>query len=297
MDSIQLKCFISVAKTLNFSEAARLNYVSQSSVSRYIKDFEKEFGVKLFERSKRDVTLTNEGKILLPYIQEIIDTLNEATAVINQINNGCGGRVSIAYDAVSGNFVTECLKEFAKKFPEITIDLSQKIGINEIIFNSSDFDFYFMPRDLLPDNEKFNSILTHSDSLSFILPSTVNESLEEIKRKSFILLSENVSPILYMEIMDIFRTFHFTPDKISSVDDVQSIFMKVQAGMGVSILPTKLAETYRSDEIKVVEFEELDTDFEYVMAWRKDLANPVGNLFVNVVLNKAEDYEDEEFVL
>ena len=45
MDNIQLKCFISVARTLSFSEAARRNYVSQSTVSRYIRDLEKEFGI------------------------------------------------------------------------------------------------------------------------------------------------------------------------------------------------------------------------------------------------------------
>ena len=43
MDISQLKCFISVARTLNFSEAAGRNYVSQSTVSRYIIDLEKEF--------------------------------------------------------------------------------------------------------------------------------------------------------------------------------------------------------------------------------------------------------------
>ena len=46
MDINQLNCFISVAQTLNFSEAARRNYVSQSTVSRYIGELEKEFGAK-----------------------------------------------------------------------------------------------------------------------------------------------------------------------------------------------------------------------------------------------------------
>ena len=78
MDINQLKCFISVARTLNFSEAARRNYVSQSTVSRYIIDLEKEFGVQLFIRSHRDVLLTNEGKTLLPYAIEIVETLNKA---------------------------------------------------------------------------------------------------------------------------------------------------------------------------------------------------------------------------
>ena len=62
MDINQLNCFITVAQTLNFSEAARRNYVSQSTVSRYVSDLEKEFGVQLFTRSHRDVIITSEGK-------------------------------------------------------------------------------------------------------------------------------------------------------------------------------------------------------------------------------------------
>lgn len=48
MDISQLKCFISVARTLNFSEAARRNYVSQSTVSRYIIDLEKNLGYSFY---------------------------------------------------------------------------------------------------------------------------------------------------------------------------------------------------------------------------------------------------------
>ena len=77
MDFNQLNCFISVARTLNFSEAARQNFVSQSTVSRYISELEKEFGVKLFARNHRDVMLTNEGKVLLPYAVEITESFQK----------------------------------------------------------------------------------------------------------------------------------------------------------------------------------------------------------------------------
>ena len=95
MDINQLKCFISVARTLNFSEAARRNYVSQSTVSRYIIDLEKEFGVQLFIRSHRDVLLTNEGKTLLPYAIEIVETLNKATSIIKQMHDGGKGELRL----------------------------------------------------------------------------------------------------------------------------------------------------------------------------------------------------------
>lgn len=85
MDINQLIRFITVAQTLNFSEAARRNYVSQSTVSRYVSDLEKEFGVQLFTRSHRDVIITSEGKALLPYAIEIVETLKKAKKPLSQM--------------------------------------------------------------------------------------------------------------------------------------------------------------------------------------------------------------------
>ena len=104
MDFNQLNCFISVAQTLNFSEAARRNYVSQSTVSRYIGELEKEFGVQLFTRSHRDVIITNEGKILLPYAIDIVNTLSKAKTVIKQMRDGSTGKLTIGCDVTSMSF-------------------------------------------------------------------------------------------------------------------------------------------------------------------------------------------------
>ena len=73
MDINLIKYFVSVAQNLNFSETARQNFVSQSTVSRGIKEMEKELGASLFSRTKRNVVLTPEGKALLPYAMEIIE--------------------------------------------------------------------------------------------------------------------------------------------------------------------------------------------------------------------------------
>lgn len=51
MDINQLNCFITVAQTLNFSEAARRNYVSQSTVSRYVSDLERSLGFSFYTLS------------------------------------------------------------------------------------------------------------------------------------------------------------------------------------------------------------------------------------------------------
>ena len=120
MDINQLNCFITVAQTLNFSEAARRNYVSQSTVSRYVSDLEQEFGVQLFTRSHRDVIITREGKALLPYAIEIVETLKKAKTVIKQMHDGGQGKITLGCDVTSLSFPTKCIADFAEKYPGIT---------------------------------------------------------------------------------------------------------------------------------------------------------------------------------
>ena len=99
MDMNQLVCFVTVAQTLNFSEAARRNYLSQSTVSRYIGELEKEFGVKLFTRTRRDVVITNEGKTLLPYAVDMLSIFNKAKTVINELHEGGKGKITVGCDS------------------------------------------------------------------------------------------------------------------------------------------------------------------------------------------------------
>ena len=254
MDHIQLKCFISVARTLSFSEAARRNYLSQSTVSRYIKDLEKEFGVKLFERTRREVSLTNEGR------------------------------------------------RFNKKYPDIAVEMVKLSGSDsESAINSTDYDFFFMLRDMLPDNDNIDSEITHKDNLKLLVPKSLktsgkNETGVNLKNQKFVLLSEFESPILYMEIMDIFRTFHFSPNSIVEFDDVRSVYMAVSAGMGVSVLPSGLADSYSATDVRAVDISGIETDLTYVMAWRKNNSNLAAHLFLKTV-GRGNIADDEEYVL
>lgn len=73
MDIRQLRSFLAVADTLNFSRAAQSLFLSQSALSRQIMDLEKEIGLPLFERNTRRVDLTEAGRLLLGRSRELLD--------------------------------------------------------------------------------------------------------------------------------------------------------------------------------------------------------------------------------
>ncbi|GAX06340.1 LysR family transcriptional regulator [Secundilactobacillus pentosiphilus] len=85
MNSTQLKCFISLAKTLNFTKAAREMFLSQSAVSKNIKNLEKELKVSLFDRTHHKVALTRSGQIFYNHVSL---TMNETENVISNLRQG-----------------------------------------------------------------------------------------------------------------------------------------------------------------------------------------------------------------
>ena len=74
MNTIQLECFAAVAEHLNFSKASRVLKITQPAVSHQIQTLEEELEVKLFSRTSKSVSLTQEGLLFLADAQLILKT-------------------------------------------------------------------------------------------------------------------------------------------------------------------------------------------------------------------------------
>ena len=80
MNDLQIRCFLEVAKCLNFTKAAKHLYISQSSISRQISSLENEWDLILFERNTKTVKLTGQGKMLSETLRELCADWNNALA-------------------------------------------------------------------------------------------------------------------------------------------------------------------------------------------------------------------------
>lgn len=302
MDLYQLNSFLAVARTLNFSEAARQNFLSQSTVSRYIGELEKELNVKLFLRSRRDVQLTREGSAFLSYAKEAVEAIRKAEMQIRQMQQGSKGRIAITIDAVSGWFAQHCLELFVAEYPGITVDITELGGRDNQLLSDTSYDFHFMLRDMLPEREEICSILTHQDHLCLVVKKTQTQpegeaDLRKLAEEKFILLSEGESPILYMEIMDLFRSLHLSPPVMNCYDTVKTLLMGVRAGLGMTILPAQVARMYSAQEFSLIPIGGVETGLSYVMAYQKEIINPAAQLFLELVQQQAQQEDEEQYYL
>jgi len=124
MDSLSsLNVFVSVAQTRSFVATGRLLGVSASAIGKSIVRLEERFGVRLFNRSTRSVTLTEEGSRFLERSLRILAEIEAAEAEFSQTTTAPSGRLKISLPLVDEPFLP-VLAQFKKAYPAIDLDLT-----------------------------------------------------------------------------------------------------------------------------------------------------------------------------
>lgn len=290
MNLTQLRSFVTVCKTLNFTNAAKQIGVPQSTISRQINDLEEKLEARLFYRTKRDVQLTKEGRTFLTYAQEILDTAQNGMNAVKQLSIGAKGRLSIATVESDHWVLGRFLKKFSRMYPDITVDVTYISPAEALLDDGSDkYDFYFMYQDMIPDNEELETLVTHEDPLCLVLTkghplAGKAPAAEALQKEKFIMISEEENPTLYMHAMNFCRTQRFFPNIVNRANDAKAVMLSVATGQGISILPESFVKTFNtSDILDVIRITDETASIICAAAWKKSLLNPAASLFLEVL--------------
>ena len=123
MELRQLKYFVKTAQTLNFSEAARSLYVSQSTLSQQIKALEDELGTILFQRDSHSASLTQSGSLLLPLAIQTIQDAEACKAQMDDLNEMLTGELNIGVTYSFSHILTETVRNFVKEYPGVKLNI------------------------------------------------------------------------------------------------------------------------------------------------------------------------------
>ena len=101
MELRHLRYFVSVAEALSFTKAAAKLHTAQPSLTRQIKDLEEELGVRLLNRTKQQVTLTDEGRSFLVDAKRVLSLAAETVESVRRLHSGEVGALNVGYSAIS----------------------------------------------------------------------------------------------------------------------------------------------------------------------------------------------------
>ena len=127
------KVFYEVANQKSISKAGEHLLISQPAVTQSIKTLEDQLGGKLFIRTPKGVTLTNEGKELYEYIKEGMNYFINGTNKFTSLKNLDSGVISIGATTVtSEHYLMPYLEEFHNKYPNVDINIHNDLTDNLI---------------------------------------------------------------------------------------------------------------------------------------------------------------------
>ena len=118
----QYKVFKAVADSGNISATAKSLYLSQSAVSQSIKTLESSLGVRLFSRSRRGVTLTNDGRTLYEYVSGALALLEAGENRLNESRELTRGELTIgASNTLTESYLLRYLQEYHRSYPGVRV--------------------------------------------------------------------------------------------------------------------------------------------------------------------------------
>lgn len=134
MNQRELRYFLEVARTKNFSKAASNLFVTQPTISNQIKRLEDELGVQLFTRSYHNISLTAYGELLLPSAEKILNMYSNLLQRFDQMQRVTASshaqqhlKIGL-YISDEKNNILDKIELFKREFPNINITVDNTLG-------------------------------------------------------------------------------------------------------------------------------------------------------------------------
>ena len=252
MESARCKAFMYAADTGSFTKAAeRLNY-TPSGVSQLVGALENETGLTLLKRTRKGVTLTSDGEILLPAVREFLEKENRIYELAAEVKVLLVGSVTIAaYSSISTHWLPEVIRDFEQDYPQIEIRLME--GIRQEVTRwldekKADIGFLSyqepMPYEWTPlDYDEMLAVLPKDH----LYASKESYPLINCETDSFIMpaLGRDDDVVSLFERNGIKLNIHFT-----TLENFATMAM-IEKGLGMSVMNNLITEKWNCDIVKI----------------------------------------------
>lgn len=242
------RIFYETARFRSFSTAAQHLYISQSAISQCIQQLEHDLGVKLFIRTRKGISLTNEGKILFSKVESAIALLEQGEKQLDRLRQLESGELRIAAgDTITTHFLLKHLEDYHATYPDIRIEMANSYSSQMLALvkeGKADLAFVNMPME--DDELVFEPCLEINDV--FVCGPDFEKkdsySWEEVAELPLILIEKNASSRHFLENNFAERNISLNPQIEVAVHDLLIRFASIHLGISCVI------EQFSADELQ-----------------------------------------------
>jgi DNA-binding transcriptional LysR family regulator len=246
MELRHLRYFVAVADELNFTRAAEKLHLAQPSLTRQIHNLEDELGVRLLNRTKTQVSLTEEGKSFLVDARRLVALSLESMEAIQRFSRGESGQLNLGY-LFKFNFelLPATLATFYQTCPEMAVNLFDMSPAEQLrALEARKIDLGFVGLRPPGANKNTTPLEWHCvahHAVIVVLPAhhpLAKENkivLRDLKTLFFVAMSEQTHPGSRDWLSGLCQKAGFTPRILQDVDLESGIMTFVAEGLGVTL--------------------------------------------------------------
>lgn len=237
----QLRVFLSVAERGNFSRAGDEIGLTQPAISRSIVELESQLGLKLLDRTTREVALTEVGQSLRIRIGHVIEELDQALMDVSGLVQARAGKVRVASSpTLSANLMPSCIAACAQQAPSIQfilLDRIQQDVLVSVLNGEVDFGVVVEP----PTSQDLHCEIIMSDP--FMMIARTGHALT--RKKSVPWTALHGEPLVLLDhasgsrrLIDAALQHHGSICHVKQeLGHPTTVFRMVEAGIGISVMP------------------------------------------------------------
>ncbi len=273
----ELRYIVAVARERNFRRAADRCFVSQPALSLAVQKLEDELGVRLFERSKTEVTVTPIGAQVVEQAQRALEEIARIRTIARQGQDQLVGplRLGVIY-TIGPYLLPELIPLLHERAPEMPLEVEENTTANlEQLLRTGRIDVAIVA---LPFDVP--GVLTralYDESFAVVVPKShawaQRESIqaEELSQEKVLLLASG--HCFSNQVVEACPELQRKGGEVLQGNSLETIRNMVASGLGITVLPcSATSERYKSPLLEVVPFQDPVPSRRAAIAWRKSFA-------------------------
>jgi len=242
MELKHLASFLAVAEQLSFVRAARQIHLSQPALSGQIQRLEEELGVRLLERNRRSVKLTDAGRVFVAEARLTLEAAEQAAERARGAARGEFGRLRIAFvSSAALEIVPALVLAFRTQHPGVRLELTNRRTTDQVkaLLNETlDVGLVRMPL----EHTRLSVRTIHREPFVMVLPkghaaARTRVRLADLRDENFVAYGRRWAPGFYDIFIGMCRDAGFSPRIAQETGEMYTAISLVAAGVGVAVLP------------------------------------------------------------
>jgi DNA-binding transcriptional LysR family regulator len=289
MELRHLRYFVAVADTLNFTKAAAALHLAQPSLTRQIQKLEEEIGVRLLDRSKKHVALTEEGRAFLVDAKRLLTLATESIQSVQRLSRGETGQVNIGYVSnFNLSLLPKTLGAFRQDHPHVALnlfDMTPAEQFRALDAHKIDLGFVGLRSPSASEGLRWESLAPQKTVVALPVKHSLarqkSVALRDLKAMFFVGMSETTHPGFREWLVQTCEPAGFTPRILQDAELEPALMRFVAEGLGVTLAREQIKHIPHPG----VTFRPITPSVraEYWIAWNRDNASSALRDYVQIV--------------